>query len=233
MVEFGNDNLLVLLGQEPDAHLIFMDQNQLSAYVHQDPFPLFTNDLRSTSSEFGDLVQKILGRQIKLDASFLNAVFNETSGHPFLTVNLLREFVDWLIEQRRPVSQLDLSDTDFADFAAAKLKAAQLMLSPEYQFFRGVISEALGSDGRDISPWLHLVYSALRDVTRAADSDYRCLRSDYEVLVEMNRASELGFTPEGLLGAASRANFLAFDETHVWPRIRMLGRLSTVVQPRV
>lgn len=41
MVAFTRDNLLVFLGQQPDAHYVLMDQNQLSAYMEQDAFPLF------------------------------------------------------------------------------------------------------------------------------------------------------------------------------------------------
>ena len=39
LVTFAHDNLLVFLGQQPDAYFILMDQNQLAPYVTQDSFP--------------------------------------------------------------------------------------------------------------------------------------------------------------------------------------------------
>src|SRR5205085_8822935 len=52
MVAFSQENLLVFIGQRPDAHFILMDQNQLSPYVEQDAFPLFANDPGPGSTEF-------------------------------------------------------------------------------------------------------------------------------------------------------------------------------------
>lgn len=86
LVEFARDNLLVLLGQQPGAHFILMDQNQLAPYVNQDPFPLFEHRLKE--GEFSELVGKVLRDQIKVARGFVDALHEETAGHPFLTVNV-------------------------------------------------------------------------------------------------------------------------------------------------
>ena len=98
LTSFSYENLLVLLGQEPGAHFILMDQNQLAPYVTQEPFPLFEHASGKTRGEFCVLVDKILGGRVECGADFLDALFDETAGHPFLTANVLVEFVDWLIE---------------------------------------------------------------------------------------------------------------------------------------
>ena len=100
MVGFSRDNLLVFMGQQPNAHYILMDQNQLSPYVEQDPFPLFQHNSGTTTGEFSELMRKVLTDAIRFDGSFADATYEETSGHPFLTVNVLVEFVEWLIDDQ-------------------------------------------------------------------------------------------------------------------------------------
>ena len=73
MVEFSRDNLLLLIGLQPDSHYILMDQNQLSAYVKQDDFPLFEHQPDSGTSEFSVLLQRVLRDQVHVDPSFSNA----------------------------------------------------------------------------------------------------------------------------------------------------------------
>ena len=48
-------------------------------------------------------------------AEFFDALFDETAGHPFLTANVLVEFVDWLIETKRPQSALRVDGADLVD----------------------------------------------------------------------------------------------------------------------
>lgn len=233
MVAFTRDNLLVFLGQQPNAHFILMDQNQLSAYVEQDSFPLFEHESGSAGGELGELVQKVLTEQVSMDPSFVEGVYLETAGHPYLTVNLLTEFVDWLIERKRPVSSLSLDGGDIEKFAKQKLRPKQISLSPEYRFFREAIGEALSSDGRRQTPWLHAVYASIRGVVRASPETFRCTRDDFEQVVEKARLEEIGMDPDLLLATASQSNFLAYDEKFVWPKIRLLGRVTAVTRGRV
>ena len=106
LASFSRENLLVFLGQEPGKHFILMDQNQLAPYVRQEPFPLFEHASGNTKDEFSVLVDKILGGRVECAADFLDTLFEETAGHPFLTANVLVELVDWLIADKRPQSAL-------------------------------------------------------------------------------------------------------------------------------
>lgn len=209
-----------------------MDQNQLSPYVLQDHFPLFraSNGL----DEFAELVSKILTSRVMADEGFVQSVFAETSGHPFITVNLLIELVDWLIALKRPVGKLNMTRGDFEEFAAARLVKSVLLEAPTYQFFRdGVIGEALGGTGKQHTPWLHAVYGMLRTICLESPSSFSMSRSDFAELFRQSGYDKLGITPDYILTTARSANFLAHDGEQVTPKIRLLGRLATVAPIRL
>jgi hypothetical protein len=233
MVAFTRDNLLVFLGQQPNAHFIFMDQNQLSAYVQQDSFPLFRHDEGTPQGELSELVRKVLTERVSVDPTFVDGVYSETAGHPYLTVNLLVEFVEWLIEKKRPVSSLHLDRDDFEKFAKQQLRPKKVSLSPEYRFFREAISEALSSEARAATPWLHAIYTCVRGVVRASPESLSCSLADFEEIVERARLPEIGMDADLLLTTGSQANFLEHDEREVKPKIRLLARLAAVTRGRV
>ncbi len=231
-VTFSRDNLVIFLGQQPTAHHILMDQNQLSPYVIQDHFPLFRASL--SHDEFTDLVSKILTSRVSVDQDFTKMVFAETAGHPFITVNLLVELVDWLIESRRTVGSLNLGREDFVSFAASRLTKSSIRESLAYQFFRdGVIGEALGTTGRQSTPWLHAVYGMLRTICLESPSTFSVSRSDFSDLFRRADYDSLGVTPDYVLTTATSANFLHYDGQQVSPKIRLLGRLATVAPIRL
>ena len=233
MVEFSRENLLVFLGQQPNAHYILMDQNQLSAYVQQDSFPLFQHEAGTVQGELSELIRKVLTERVSVDPSFVDEVHSETAGHPYLTVNLLVEFVDWLIEKQRPVSSLSLDAVDFEKFVKAKLRPKDVSLSPEYHFFRETIGEALGAQARATTPWLHAIYTAIRGIVKESPTTLRCTRSDFDEIVEGAHLPELGMDGNLLLSTGSQANFVDHDEHDVWPKIRLLARLAKVTRGRV
>jgi hypothetical protein len=233
MVAFTRENLLVFLGQQPNAHFILMDQNQLSAYVEQDPFPLFGHEEGTAQGELSELVGKVLTDRVSVDPSFVDGIHDETAGHPYLTVNLLVEFVDWLIEKHRPVSSLQLDGDDFGKFSKQKLRPKNVSLSPEYRFFREAISEALSSEARATTPWLHGIYTCIRGVVRSSSETFRCRRDDFESIVERAQLEEIGMHADLLLTTGSQANFLDYNEREVWPKIRLLARLAAVTRGRV
>ena len=158
LVEFARDNLLILMGQQPDAHLILMDQNQLAPYVEQDPFPLFTHLVGTKSGEFAALVRKIFSDQIEYDTGFLDSLYNETSGHPFLTANTLCVMGDWLIQQQRSADRLVLERSDFVKFRDTQLGPRKMIQNADFSFFRGAASEALGRRGYESNrkAWLRI-----------------------------------------------------------------------------
>ncbi|MEU8241787.1 hypothetical protein AB0C07_26350 [Actinoplanes missouriensis] len=227
MVEFSRENLIIFLGQQPNAHYILMEQNQLSPYVQQDSFPLFEHKQGEPEEEFAQLVRKVLADPVNPDASFVDAVHSETAGHPYLTVSILRGLVDWLIEEKRPENRLKLTREDFDRFAGVCLRPRALRLNREYEIFHTAVGSALTADGLERSPWQHHVYAALREVARSSPETLRCSRDDFDEIVG-------GIAPDvdpgGLLSESSNSNFFAFDDHHVWPRIRLLGRIAAVAQ---
>ena len=233
MVAFARDNLLVFLGQQPNAHFILMDQNQLSASIEQDSFPLFRHDRETVRGEFPEFIRKVLSDRADCDLHFVNAIFAETAGHPYLTVNLLVEFVDWLIETQRPVAQLSLKREDVEAFAATKLRRSRVSLCPEYQFFREVVAHATSAEGRRDVPWLHAVYSCLREICNASPDTFACSRGDFDAMVDQLGLPAVGFSPDLLLATGNQANFLQYNESSVWPKIRLLGRIAAVSQREV
>ncbi|HEX6183064.1 MAG TPA: hypothetical protein VFZ44_04065 [Pyrinomonadaceae bacterium] len=234
MVAFSRQNLLILIGQRPDAHYIIMDQNQLSPYVEQDMYPLFDHTEGSTHSEFYNLLGKILTNRVTFDDSFANAVYLETGGHPWLTVNLLVDFFDWLIQCERPVGALNLTSEDFDMFASVRLTTEYIGTCTEYLWFREVISEALGEYARDWTPWLHAVYLIMRRIIEENPERIACSRSRFSELVkELKLQQNFGYTADYILSTAIPSNFLWLRGDEVLPRIRLMARISLAAHPRV
>ena len=230
-VEFARENLLVLLGQQPDAHFILMDQNQLAPYVRQDPFPLFEHVAGSRAGEFGELVGKVFTDRIDCDPGFLGSLHDETGGHPFLTVNVLCSLVDWLIEQKRPYRGLSLRQGDFAEFQRGWLQPERLAISPYYDFFRQAVREAMGRRRYDANRWLFTVYWVLQEISGSGTDDLSIKRDDLTDLMERIPAPGPLPDPNDILRTASQANFLRYDGDRVMVKIRTLGRLATAVRP--
>lgn len=233
LVTFAQENLLVFLGQQPDAYFILMDQNQLAPYVTQDSFPLFEHVPKTAAGEFSKLVDKILSGRIECTAGFLDALHDETAGHPFLTANVLVELVDWLIEKRRPQSDLRLQGADFAEFAQEKMSPNRILLSPEYDFFRQAAAAALSEQGYRDNPWLFEVYWVLRELSSANSGVFSVSRADFQEAASHIPIPKGGHPPDcsELLRTASQANFLSHDDHQVSVRIRALGRIAAAVRP--
>ena len=235
LMTFSYDNLLVFLGQPPDAHFILMDQNQLAPYVQQDPFPLFEHAPQTTTGEFSELVRKILAERIEYSARFLDALFKETAGHPYLTANVLGEFVGWLIETRRPQLGLRVKDTDFAEFADQKLNTDRILLSPDYDFFRHAAAEAMSGPGYWANSWLFTAYWVLRELSNGEPRGFRVERAGFPELMRRMPVPQGEPVPDcnETLRSASQANFLSYDDDWVRVRIPTLGRIAAAVRPRV
>lgn len=231
LVEFAQDNLLVFLGQQPDAHFILMDQNQLAPYVEQDRFPLFRHIHGTRAGEFGSLVRKILSDHYDVNPDFLDALHRETAGHPFLTVNVLCVLVDWLLATRRSLRGFSLHKPLFQDFRKEKFNLGQLMLHEDLSFFRGAAREAMSEYGYRANPWLHATYWSLRQIAMTDYSNLTVSRSDFVEL--MNCIPAPGDLPDAndILRKASRANFLRVSDDQVSVKIGILGRIAASVQP--
>jgi hypothetical protein len=234
MVAFGRDNLLVFVGQRPDAHFILMDQNQLSAYVEQDSFPLFRHVAGALTSEFAELLRKVLSERVSFDSEFVDAVFDETAGHPYLTVNLLVAFVDWMIEVKRQVGELRLTRDDFGRFSLDKLVPAELSVYREYTFFREAVGHALSPEETERNPWLSAVYGSLAMLCQEY-KDLRCSRDDFNIIAQLVVGpASARLTGDYLLSTAAQANFIEIlPGGEVAPRVKLLGRIAAVAAPRI
>ena len=235
LVEFSRENLLVFLGQQPNAHFILMDQNQLAPYVTQDSFPLFEHVSGAATGEFKELVNKILADRIECAAGFLDRLFDETAGHPFLTANVLVEFVDWLIEQQRPQHGLQVRENDFLEFSQNRLSPNRMLLSKEYEFFRQAASSALSAQGRHNNPWLYSVYWVVRLLAIENSGNPSVARNDFKDLVQRVPIPEGNIPVDSseILRTAAHSNFLAYDNHEVRVKVRTLGRIASAVQPMV
>lgn len=230
LVAFSRENLLIFMGQQPNAHYILMDQNQLSPVIEQDSFPLFTHEPGSASAgEFYELLGNVMTRHVELDPGFVNSVYEETGGHPFLTVKLLISFMDWLIAGGRPVSLLSpLRPELFAEFTHSGLNCTAILHNPHYDMFKAAVSSHLSPEGRSSDPWLHSVYSAMRSLTLESPDSLTLPLDDY---VTTAARDCVGTSPHELLSTSMRANFLTFDGAVVRPRIRLLARIAAAVTP--
>lgn len=234
MVRFTRDNLIVFLGQQPTAHYILMDQNQLSPYVQQDAFPLFSHNAEGGEEEFAELLQRILSDRVHFDRAFVNRVFVETAGHPYLTANLMVDFVDWLIRSKRPIESLSFTADDVVRFASNMLRRDRISVSPQYQFFRdAAIKQALSRYGRQQTPWLYAVYSVIRAIVLGSPESFVCSRDEFGELVRRLGIEDLGITADYLLTTGAQANFLVFNDRAVAPRVRLLGRIAAVATAEV
>jgi hypothetical protein len=232
MVAFTSENLIVFLGQQPNAHYILMDQNQLSAYVQQDTFPLFTHGPSPDQQEFTQLLRKILSNRVHFDKSFADRVFVETSGHPYLTVNMMVDFVDWLIKTKRPLASFTASD--ISAFAQTMFRRSNITVSKEYSFFRdAAIRQALSSRGKRRNPWLYSVYRILRSIGLENPDSFVCTRDEFSELVTQLGMEDVGITPDYLLTTGTQANFFTYSERSVAPRVRLLARIAAVSTPEV
>lgn len=230
LVSFSHENLLIFMGQQPNAHFILMDQNQLSPVVQQDSFPLFTHDPASRSTgEFYELLGLALSGYIELDDDFVTRVYEETGGHPFLTVKLLISFMDWLIATKRPISCLaPVRPELFSEFTRSNLDSITILNNPNYDFFKGIASKHLSPLGRTSDPWLHSVYSALRAIVLCSPDSLSLSLDDYTAVLAPDC---VGVSPYELLSTATRANFLILQDGMVSPRIPLLARIASAVTP--
>lgn len=235
LVEFSKENLLVFLGQQPNAHYILMDQNQLAPYVTQDSFPLFEHVSGAATGEFKELVNKILADRIECAAGFLDRLFDETAGHPFLTANVLVEFVDWLIEQQRPQHGMQVRENDFLEFSQNRLGPNRILLSKEYEFFRQAASSALSAQGHHDNPWLYSVYWVVRLLADENPGSQSVARNDFKELVQRVPIPDgnNGVDSSEILRTAAHSNFLAYDDYKVRVKVRTLGRIASAVQPMI
>lgn len=232
MVDFATKNLLIFMGQRPDAYLILSAQNQLSPLVQQYTFPLFEHVENARDTEFSQLLSYVLSEKLPFANSFANAVFEETSGHPYLTVNLMIDFCDWLIDNKfRSLGEV-LSAQHFSNFLKDRLTPAMLKRSPHYEFFHGQMAEYLSEQARTDEPWLAAIANILKVIANKHPNKFECPYASYEQwATPVCKAARM--TAARLLTTGSKANFFNDHQGRVSPGIRLLARLANSAVPNI
>lgn len=224
MVDFATSNLLIFMGQRPDAYLILSAQNQLSPLVNQHNFPLFNHTENARDTEFTQLLAYVLSDKLAFDASFATAVFTETSGHPYLTVNLMVDFCDWLIGNKFRITGEALSAQLLTNFTKDRLTPAALKKSPHYEFFHGQLADYLSERGRRDEPWLYAIANTLRYIA-TKPGGFACAFTTYENWAEpLSLVARM--SPGRMLSTGSKANFLREQGGRVLPGIRIMARIA-------
>jgi len=232
MVDFATRNLLIFMGQRPDAYLVLSAQNQLSPLVRQLSFPLFEHVEGVADSEFSQLLRHVLTEKLPFEPSFATAIFEETSGHPYLTVNLMVDFCDYLICNRYRFSEVALNRQQFVDFTRDRLAVAALKRSPHYEFFNGQMAEYLSELARGDEPWLCAIATTLRMLATKHPKNFSCAFSSYEQWGAPIGAMA-GMTAARLLTTGAQANFLEDTGGQVSAGVRLLARLAGAAAPKL
>ena len=232
MVDFATRNLLIFMGQRPDAYLVLSAQNQLSPLVRQLSFPLFEHVDGAPDTEFSQLLAYVLDEKLPFDTSFATAVYEETSGHPYLTVNLMVDFCNWLIANRYRLGGAALTGQQFTDFARDRLAAPALKRSPHYEFFHGQMAEYLSEQAREDEPWLCAIANILRSLATRYPRNFSCSVNTYEQWAAPIGAAAKMSTAR-LLTTGGHSNFLRDKDGKVSSGIRLLARLAGSAAPKL
>lgn len=232
MVSFAANNLLILMGQRPDAHYILASQNQLSPLVRQHNFPLFEHFQGATDTEFTQFLRLVLTEKVPFLPSFSDAVYDETAGHPYLTVNLMVDLCDWLIENKVEEGTGPLEGARFSSFAKDRLSMPVLQRSPYYPFFQSTLSSYMSERCRESEPWLYAIASVLHGIGTKHHKVFSCSIPGYQAIAT-KFASATRMTSEQLLATGGMSNFLRLKDGQVSPAIRLMGRLAASVVPEV
>lgn len=231
MVRFASRNLLIFMGQSPDAYHVFPAQNQLSPLVKQHHFPLFEHHVGAVDSEFGQFLKKVLTQNLQYTSSFIDAVYAETSGHPYLTVNLMVDFCDWLaVNNIAAANALDANRFD--QFAKARLTLSVLSRSPHYSFFKYQFSGYLSDQTRRNELWLYAVARILHQIGLKHPRALSCPIARYNELATQSLSGSTT-TPQVLLVSGVRSNFLKHDDGHVKPAVKLMARLAACSTPEI
>lgn len=230
IVAFSSENMIIFMGQKPDAYYILPAQNQLSPLVKQHSFPLFEHHLNATDTEFPKFLKQVLTEKLPFSAGFCNAVYEETSGHPYLTVNVMVDFCDWLIKTDFYTSEKVLDKSIFDAFVKVRLTIGQLSKSNFYQFFQTMLNQYLSDHGKNEDYWLYLIAKILNTIATRHPRAMSCSTIDYVANAKQAGLSTM-IEANQFLSKATMSNFLKNDGSTVRPGIRIMARLAACAIP--
>lgn len=150
-----------------------------------------------------------------------------------MTVNLLRDFVDWLISQKVVPSQLTLTRSQFDEFADTHLNSRSISLCRHYEYFRSAASEALSDDGANDSPWAHATYSLVRELGLHGSGPKKAVaRTAIEERVTrvLDSVGLSGFTCESFVASAAQSNFVEVWDDVIAAKIPLLARIAAATR---
>jgi len=231
MVDFSANNLLVLMGQRPDAYQVLPAQNQLSPLVQQHKFPLFHHVNGAEVTEFTEFLELVLSDKLPFDSTFAQAVFEETSGHPYLTVNLMIDFCDWLIATHHRLSSEPLAEKNFVKFVKDRLASAALKRSPHYEFFHSMMAGYLSEQARTDEPWLFAVASLLQKLSQRRASFSLPVNTFEQQAAPLSVAARM--PASRLLTTGCQANFFRDKDGVITPGVKILSRLASSCTPAI
>ena len=160
-------------------------------------------------------------------------IYNETHGHPFLTVNLLRDFLDWAIEKQCVPQGKELTEEDFVNYATLQLSPKHIRESRHFEIFRKLVFDFLSPLTRERLPWLYAVHEILRGIALSFPADLRCSLDDINQIYRQRGLDSLLIDHDSLLQGAARANFLKLDDDSVMPTIPLVARIAGAVRSGV
>jgi len=231
MLGFSMKNTLLFMGQRPDAHMILLSQNQLSPNVRQYAFPLFEHQ-PGAPSEFATLVSRILGQHLRVTDPFIEAVYQETKGHPYLTVNVLVDFCEWLMESTTFELGSELGGHHFADFSSERLDLVVLRNSPHYRLFHKMLAEFSSERSREQEQWLYSVTCILREIVKRHPRRMNCTLAAFDAIAKPYE--DLAKAPSRqLLASAAMANFFTESNGTVSAGIPLMARLAATATSRI
>ncbi|WP_448120966.1 hypothetical protein [Xanthomonas arboricola] len=232
MLAFSQSNVLVFMGQRPDAHAIFLAQNQLTPNVREHSFPLFNHESAADNSEFNQFLRNVLSPRLPFTKAFADAVYKETNGHPYLTVNLMTDFCEWLIDKEAHYPSEALQEHTYQSFSQQSLTVGRLARSPHYGLFQNMFSEYLSEQCLEDSPWLYAISGIVRDIAHAHPHRLRCTTTVYRNIAA-KYAGAANLTADRLLAQAKFANFLREHGGQVLLGIPLMGRLAASTTSKV
>jgi hypothetical protein len=209
--------------------MILPAQNQLSPLVKQSNVPLFEHIKGATTTEFTLFLKRVLTEQLPFDSAFSDAVYVETSGHPYLTVNMMVDFCDWMIEKNYSANRTALEASDFQSFVTDRLNVESLKRSSHYKFFVNMLGQYASEQGRRDEPWLSVITRVLQEIARKRPGNFTCTANIFQDLAEP-LASSIHMTVGALETSGKVSNFLESKDGHIKPGVRLMARLAAATK---
>jgi hypothetical protein len=134
LVEASDRWSVLFLGLNPRAARIFMQDNPVAPRLQASPFPLFQHGPNQGSTEFSELLGRVVTRNFEIEQLLVDRLHFETAGHPHFAVSIVREFIDWVLKNNRLRESRDrtLRADWWEDFAADRLVPMAMMTSVHF-----------------------------------------------------------------------------------------------------